>query len=141
MKVKTAELVGAALDGDLLAVQALIDRLEAAEADAMEQARLNGMGSEREAALMAKLEVAERKAEMLHRLLEEKRKDHAVTQEQNSTLRDKIEQMERQKAVVEVQWAAGLPGGILELVALGDYFPKLGDKLYTLPGAQGELKS
>lgn len=38
----------------------LIDRLEAAEADALEQARLNGMGSEREAALMAKLEAAER---------------------------------------------------------------------------------
>ncbi len=37
-----------------------LDRLEAAEADALEQARLNGMGSEREAALMAKLEAAEK---------------------------------------------------------------------------------
>ena len=38
----------------------LLDRLEAAESDALEQARLNGMGSEREAALLAKLEAAEK---------------------------------------------------------------------------------
>ena len=37
----------------------LLDRLEAAEADALEQSRLNGMGASREAALMAKLEAAE----------------------------------------------------------------------------------
>ena len=41
-------------------VTELLDRLEAAESDALEQARLNGMGSEREAALMAKLEAAEK---------------------------------------------------------------------------------
>ena len=40
-------------------VTELLGRLEAAESDALEQARLNGMGGEREAALMAKLEVAE----------------------------------------------------------------------------------
>lgn len=39
-------------------VSELLDRLEAAEADALEQARLNGMGASREAALMAKLEAA-----------------------------------------------------------------------------------
>ena len=38
----------------------LIDRLEAAESDALEQARLNGMGASREAALVAKLEAAEK---------------------------------------------------------------------------------
>ena len=38
----------------------LLDRLEAAESDALEQARLNGMGASREAALMAKLEAAEK---------------------------------------------------------------------------------
>lgn len=43
-----------------LAVLELLDRLEAAESDALEQARLNGMGSEREAALMAKLQAAEK---------------------------------------------------------------------------------
>ena len=38
----------------------LIDRLEDAESDALEQARLNGVGGEREAALMAKLKAAEK---------------------------------------------------------------------------------
>ena len=41
-------------------ISELLDRLEAAEADALEQARLNGMGSEREAALLSKLEAAEK---------------------------------------------------------------------------------
>lgn len=43
-----------------LVVGELLDRLEAAEAEALEEARLNGMGGEREAALMAKLEAAEK---------------------------------------------------------------------------------
>ena len=43
-----------------LAILELLDRLEAAESECLEQARLNGMGSEREAALMAKLEAAEK---------------------------------------------------------------------------------
>ena len=38
----------------------LLDRLEEAESDAIEQARLNGVGASREAALMAKLEAAEK---------------------------------------------------------------------------------
>jgi len=38
---------------------ALRAKIEEAESDALEQARLNGMGSEREAALMAKLEAAQ----------------------------------------------------------------------------------
>ena len=45
---------------DASVVSELLDRLEEAESDALEQARLNGMGSEREAALMAKLEAAEK---------------------------------------------------------------------------------
>ena len=48
--------IGEAIDAAI----EMIDRLEAAEAEALEQARLNGMGSEREAALMAKLEAAEK---------------------------------------------------------------------------------
>lgn len=47
------------------AVKALIDRLEAAESEALEQARLNGMGGERELALMAKLEAAEKERDDL----------------------------------------------------------------------------
>jgi hypothetical protein len=38
----------------------LLNRLEVAESDCLEQARLNGMGASREAALMAKLEAAEK---------------------------------------------------------------------------------
>jgi hypothetical protein len=57
------------------AINELLDRLEAAEADALEQARLNGMGASREAALMAKLEAAEKErdwnAERLEDAVEE----------------------------------------------------------------------
>lgn len=42
------------------AILELLDHLEAVESECLEQARLNGMGSEREAALMAKLEAAEK---------------------------------------------------------------------------------
>lgn len=52
-------------------VHALIDRLDAAEADALEQARLNGMGAERELALMAKLEAAEKERDALLEALKE----------------------------------------------------------------------
>ena len=48
--------IGEAID----AAVEMIERLEAAESDALEQARLNGMGASREAALMAKLEAAEK---------------------------------------------------------------------------------
>ena len=44
---------------------AMIDRLEGAESDALEQARLNGMGASREAALLAKLEAAEKERDAL----------------------------------------------------------------------------
>ena len=48
--------IGEAID----AAVEMIGRLEAAESYAVEQARLNGMGASREAALMAKLEAAEK---------------------------------------------------------------------------------
>ena len=57
-------------------VHALIDRLEAAESEALEQARLNGMGAEREAALLAKLEVAEKERDALR--AENERIDEAM---------------------------------------------------------------
>ena len=47
--------------------------LEASEADALEQARLNGMGAERELALMAKLEAAEKERDELRTELKEVR--------------------------------------------------------------------
>lgn len=59
-------------------VHALIDRLEAAESEALEEARLNGMGSEREAALMAKLEAAEKERDALRAKIAEMEKQEPV---------------------------------------------------------------
>ena len=55
---------------DASVVSELLDRLEAAESDALEQSRLNGMGASREAALMAKLEAAEKERDALRAKIE-----------------------------------------------------------------------
>lgn len=60
--------IGEAID----AAVEMIDRLEAAESECLEESRLNGMGSEREAALMAKLEAAEKENKVLREALAEK---------------------------------------------------------------------
>ncbi|MDX9718148.1 MAG: hypothetical protein RBT67_12325 [Thauera sp.] len=91
----------------------LIERLEAAESDALEQARLNGMGGEREAALLSKLEAAEK---------------------ERDALRAKIERMERQ---VPVCRAGDLKHAESLLPMLG---LKPENRLYALPGAKGEEK-
>ena len=59
-----------------VSINEILDRLEAAESDGLEQARLLGMSGEREAALLSKLE--------------------AVEKERNA-LRAKIEAMEKQE--------------------------------------------
>ena len=64
----------------------------------------------------------------------------AEFQKEIDALRTKIEQMEKQGPVVEVQWAAGIPNGILDFISTDGYLPKLGDKLYARPGAKGEEK-
>lgn len=98
-------------DTDILVV---LDRLEAAESDGLEQARLNGMGSEREAALTAKLEAAEK---------------------ERDALRAKIEAMERQEPVWFID-ERGEPKRYHKSKA--DYCKYGGlDLLYALPGAQG----
>jgi chromosome segregation ATPase len=72
-------------------VHALLDRLEAAESECLEQARLNGMGSEREAALMAKLEAAEKSdAESLAM--------YRKARDERDALRAKIEAAEKERA-------------------------------------------
>ncbi len=58
-------------------INELLDRLEEAESDALEQARLNGMGASREAAVMAKLEAAEKEAAYIKEV-EFPKKAHAV---------------------------------------------------------------
>jgi hypothetical protein len=66
--------VGAAIESAI----EIIDRLEEAESDGLEQARLNGMGSEREAALMAKLEAAEKERDALLARIEAMEKQEPV---------------------------------------------------------------
>ena len=62
----------------------LIDRLEEAEADTLAQARMNGMGASREAALMAKLEAAENERDVLRDRL-------ALESQENGALRDSVD--------------------------------------------------
>ena len=115
-------------------ISELLDRLEAAEADALEQARLNGMGSEREAALMAKLEAAEK---------------------ERDALRAKIEAMERQEPVgwqtrTRPAWNDGTWGAwrkcseeyaedIKKTPLLYDWLYEA-RALYALPGAKALLR-
>ena len=123
-------------------VHALLDRLEAAESECLEQARLNGMGGEREAALMAKLEAAERERDECNRRRLEAA-DHfaaqaALMKKKYDALRAKIAEMERQEPVAEIGQQYTLlfagSGPITGLVKRHGL--KIGDKLYALPGAQ-----
>ena len=66
--------IGEAID----AAVEMIERLEEAESDGLEQARLNGVGSEREAALMAKLEAAEKERDALRAKIEEMEKQFPI---------------------------------------------------------------
>ena len=138
------------------AISELLDRLEAAESDALEQARLNGMGASREAALMAKLEAAERdratfimeignlctKVEALREQLSKQRSlsqaaQHLaeVAQRRADALRAKVERMEKQEPVASV-WRCdnGHIHGSCERTL------PMGTKLYALPSAKGEEK-
>ena len=99
------------------AITELLDRIEASESECLEQARLNGMGSEREAALIAKLEAAEKERDWNAERLED-----AI--EELTALRAKIEAMENQEPAAE--WVENHFDG-----------PKL-YKLYVFPGAKGE---
>ena len=66
------------------AILEILDHLEAVESECLEQVRLNGMGSEREAALMAKLEAAERERDVLRDRL-------ALESQENGALRDSVD--------------------------------------------------
>lgn len=125
-------------------VHALLDRLEAAEADALEQARLNGMGAEREAALLAKLEAAEKSdAESLAM--------YRRARDERDALKDKIERMEQQRPFAWIV-RGGYPVPLENLewqLLCGAERPTLSwtnqemRPLYALPGAQtqGDRKS
>jgi len=113
-------------------INELLDRLEEAESDALEQARLNGMGASREAALMAKLEATEKtNREWLRANAPEGWIDNLRIE--NDALRAKIEAIEKQEPVASV-WRCdnGHIHGSCERTL------PMGTKLYALPGAKGE---
>lgn len=114
------------------AINELLDRLEAAESDGLEQARLNGMGGEREAALLSKLEAAEKEVAAAYQRV------YATVQEEIEKERDalqaQIERMERQEPIGKfIQHPSH---GLLEQDGYGDN-PDA-KPLYALPGAKGE---
>lgn len=133
-------------------INELLDRLEESESDCLEQARLNGMGASREAALMAKLEAAERdratfimeignlctKVEALREQLSKQRSlsqaaQHLaeVAQRRADALRARIEEMERQEPVAWMDKNGTLYNTVSHVRA--------SDKpLYLAPGAKGE---
>ena len=84
----------------------LLDRLEAAESDALEQARLNGMGASREAALMAKLEAAEKERDTL------RSKNHQYQVRLRKILEEPENTMSNSKALAEVIRQARIALGV-----------------------------
>ena len=68
---------------DLEEIHELLGRLEEAESDAIEQARLNGMGASRELALMAKLEAAEKENAKLREALAQKVTSETILRDLN----------------------------------------------------------
>ena len=148
-------------------INELLDRLEAAEADALEQARLNGMGASREAALIAKLEAAEKErddakaaAENIALKLDYLRSKLETAKNaqndwlranapggwidnlriENEALRAKVARMEQQEPVAWTTKLA-LEYGSSRLgfqVSDVNMWGENGVPLYALPGAKGE---
>ena len=122
------------------AISELLDRLEAAESDGLEQARLLGMGGEREAALMAKLEAAEKERDSTRKLADSLALALNTSNHERDNLRAKIELMERQE---QVAWMGRGPrDGRIEFSVDKPSPSVMRDfnmiPLYALPGAKGE---
>lgn len=120
-------------------VKRLDAQCDAAEAEAIEQSRLNGMGSEREAALMAKLEAAEKERDECNRRRLEAA-DHfaaqtALMKKKYDTLRAKIAEMERQ---APAYWGPkhAIEGGSTTVIVSKFPVNPTDAPLYALPGAQ-----
>ena len=90
--------------------------------------------------LQAKIEAAEKERGIDEQRIADLMEELNRVGHENDALRSKIEHMEKQEPVVEVQWAAGIPNSFLDFISTDGYLPKLGDKLYALPGAKGEEK-
>lgn len=115
----------------------LLDRLEVAEKEALEQARVNGMGSEREASLMAKLESAKKERDTLLSIVDKFGDgidwiQRALQAEvEVDRLRARVEVMERQEPVAWMDRNGTLYSTVSHVLA--------SDKpLYLAPGAKGE---
>ena len=144
------------------AINELLDRLEAAESDALEQARLNGMGASREAAMIAKLEAAEKErdnanaaaagialqAETLQAERDALRTELADLRSsmtfrtsligrieaERDALQAKVEAMERQEPIAWMHPS----GGVLRTLGTGLERATHTIPLYLAPGAKGE---
>ena len=120
------------------AITELLDRLEHAESECLEQARLNGMGAEREAALMAKLEAAEKERGIDEQRIADLMEELNRVGHENDALRSKIAEMGRQEPVAwTTQLALELGSSALGFDACrGNLWGDKGVPLYALPGAQ-----
>ena len=128
-------------------INEILDRLEEAESDCVEQALLLGMGSSREAALMAKLEVAEKERDVLRTAVRHEADCVEAAMAEIKSLRAKIEAMERQEpvGVLHVGSCYGEELEDWEFEADQRVCDRLNErhvtnptslKLYALPGAQ-----
>lgn len=135
-------------------ISELLGRLEAAESEALEEARLNGMGSEREAALLAKLEAAKKdranflvemgrlcaqcdalRAALRHEAdcVEAAKAKIDALRAEIECLRARIEEMEKQESVATVIKEGDSRYWMSERLWT---FPDGKYPLYALPGAQ-----
>ena len=105
------------IDSLAAVVKRLDAQCDAAEAEAIEQARLNGMGSEREAALLSKLEAAEKERDDFAQQLVQSEQGKRKISEECDTLRVKIAAMESALWAFDNAWRT---------------------KLTPTPGAKGE---
>jgi len=88
--------------------------------------------------LLDRLEASEKERDALRAAVRHEADCVEAAMAEIKPLRAKIERMEKQGPVVEVQWAADIPNSFLDFISTDGYLPKLGDKLYALPGAKGE---
>ena len=123
--------IGEAID----AAVEMVERLEAAESDALEQARLNGMGSEREAALMAKLDAAEEERTIDEQRIADLMAELNRVGQENEELRARIEAMENQEPSA---WCAtDETGTVIEALGMNQS-RRFDTALYLAPAQKGE---
>jgi len=128
------------------AISELLDRLEAAESDGLEQARLLGMSGEREAALLAKLEAAEKERDSARKLADSLALALNTSNHERDNLRDKVEAMERQEPVAWLHETRRDSDVVTDAVkhvwgkAVVGALDAYSIPLYLAPGAKGEEK-